>query len=175
MPFKTFNNWLFDGNIKSEIPKPDPENNVPDILKYNSPISSTYAISLFLKCGRFNHYLDKYFNNINLRYIDKREMFHYIKEQVCKMKIKRYQIYYTRRTRKTKLFEILRDKLPYLKDNDISSICNKVDASDKKDDIYNSIGITKPKREKFKKKKIKERNKISLNDFLRETFTIMDV
>ena len=80
MPFKTFNTWLFDGNQSSPIPK--------DILKYNSPISHTYVISLFLKNGTLNNYLDKYFNDLNLRYLTKEELFRFIKKCVLDFKIK---------------------------------------------------------------------------------------
>lgn len=174
MPFKTFMGWIFDGNPKSEIPKPNPENGIPDILKYNSPITHTYVISLFVKCGVLNNYLDKHFNNINLRYINKSELFYYIKEQIYKHKIKRYQLYYSFKSRKSKLFEILREKCPQLKNCDISFLCEKIDTSNEKEDIYNSLGLIKPKKERIKKKKI-ERKSISLNEFLNQNFTIMDM
>ena len=46
MPFKAFNSWLFDGNIKTPIPK---AKDGVDVLKYNSPITHTFVISLFLR------------------------------------------------------------------------------------------------------------------------------
>jgi len=168
MLFKTFHDWLFDGNQKNEIPKSDPENDVSDILE----ITHTYIISLFIKCGSFNNYLNKHFNNIGLRYVDKSELLYYIKEQVYKLGIKQHQLYYPARTRKNKLFDVLREKFLYLKNNDISLICDKIDKSDEKEQIYNSLEIKKSKRERIKKKKIKK-DKVSLNDFLRN-FTIMD-
>ena len=51
-------------------------------MKYNSPITATYVISMFLTNGPLNHYLDSYFNNINLRYLDKKELFGFIKEGI---------------------------------------------------------------------------------------------
>jgi len=47
MPFRTYNNWLFDGQRNSPIPKTDKL----DILKYNSPITHTFVISMFLRNG----------------------------------------------------------------------------------------------------------------------------
>jgi hypothetical protein len=50
MPFKTYLNWLFDGREDTPIPEPVTDKDgkviVPDIMKYNSPITHTYAISL---------------------------------------------------------------------------------------------------------------------------------
>lgn len=173
MPFQIFMGWLFDGNPNSPIPEPDPDNGIIDILKYNSPITHTYIISLFMKCGSFNYYLNEHFNNINLRYIDKSELFYFIKKQVYERNIKRYQLYYIKRTRKSKLFDIIRERMLYLKNDDISLICDRIDSSEEKEKIYTSLGIEKPKRERVKNKKIK--NIISLNEFLSENFNIMEI
>lgn len=173
MPFKTFTNWLFDGKINSPIPNPDPENGIPDILKYNSPITSTYIISLFTKCQKLNYYLNKYLNNMSLRYIDKSELFFYIKKCVIENKIKRHQIHYFIYDRKNKLFQELRKKLPHLKNGDISLMCEQIEKSNEKESIYQSLGIKKPKKEKIKKIKIKKiQKKLSLIDFLRDNFSV---
>jgi hypothetical protein len=43
MPYRTFNGWLFDGSRNSKFPTPkysnDGEEIIPDLLKYNSPIT----------------------------------------------------------------------------------------------------------------------------------------
>ena len=65
--FQVFFNWIFDGNPKSEIPKPifrDGKEIEPDILKYNSPISNTYVIKIFMNNLKLNHYLNNSMNNI---------------------------------------------------------------------------------------------------------------
>ncbi len=59
MPYKLFFNWAFDGNIKNPIPQGD---NIPDILKYNSPINVTFLLKSFVSNGKLNHYLNKYLN-----------------------------------------------------------------------------------------------------------------
>ena len=86
MPYRTFTSWLFDGSRSSEFPEPKYDDSgkeiIPDLLKYNSPITVTYAISMFLKNGPLNYYLDNYFNNINLRYMDKKDVFIFIKKCV---------------------------------------------------------------------------------------------
>ena len=48
MPYKTFFNWAFSGNIKDPIPVGE---GVPDILKYNSPIHATFLLKSFFSEG----------------------------------------------------------------------------------------------------------------------------
>lgn len=165
MPFKAFSNWLFDNNINSPIPTE------PDILKYDSPITATYVISIFMKCPKLNYQLNTYLNNINLRYIDKRELFLFIKRCVQKYDVKRYQLCYRPYSaRKTKLFDLLQTKFSNLKKYEIQYLCDKIDNLKEKDEIYQSLGLEKPKRIKIKTTK----KKISLNDFL-NNFTIVEV
>lgn len=177
--FKTFHNWLFDGSIKSKIPKPKTNDNnsviIPDILKYNSPITHTYLISLFLKNGPLNSYLDKVFNNINLRYLDKEELFYFIKKCVIDFRVSRRSLIWVKYNNKTTLFNVLRKKIPILKNDDIDLLCEITNKSKDKDQIYVSLGLDKPVKKKLKwKKKNKKGRKISLEDFLEENFSIMN-
>ena len=107
MPFKTFHNWLFDGSRSSPIPKATEK---IDILKYNSPITHTYLISMFPKSGPLNHYLNTYLNNINTRYLEKEDLFNFIKKCVLDFRIKRRDVSYFPYKRQTKLFQKLREK-----------------------------------------------------------------
>lgn len=166
MPFKTFNAWLFDGNQSSPIPK--------DILKYNSPITHTYVVSLFLKNGVLNHYLDKYFNDLNLRYLTKEELFRFIKKCVIDFKIKKYDLMFYKRQKRNQLYEKLREKLPHLKNDDIYLLCDIIDKSSQKAIIYDSLGLEKPKKIKLNKKKTKKEDHISLNDFLEKNFSMIN-
>lgn len=164
--YTIFMSWLFDGNVSSEIPNPE------ILLKYNSYISHTYLISLFIKCGKINYYFDEYMNNINLRSIDKKELMFFIKECILKNKIKKSQLYYSVRTRRSVLFDKLYKKFPYLKKNDISLLCDNIDKSNEKESIYQTLGIgSLPKVKKTKKIKSK---KISLDEFIKN-FSIVKV
>jgi len=166
--YKIFMNWLFDDNYhNSEIPNPEL------LLKYNSPITHTYLISLFVKCGKLNHYLDEYMNNINLRYINKKELMFYIKKCIIENKIKKYQINYFIYKRRDKLFNTLKERIPYLKNEDISLLCEQIDRSDEKESIYQTFGIVIPKKQKIKK--IKKKVNISLKDFIKNNFSIVTV
>jgi hypothetical protein len=177
MPYRTFNGWLFDGSRDSEFPKPryadDGKEIIPDILKYNSPITATYVVSMFLKNGPLNHYLDNYLNNINLRYLDKKELFMFIKKCVLDFRLGRRDTVFIPWTRKTKLFGELRNKFPELKNCDISLLCDLVEESDQKEAIFNTLGLEKPK--KLKVKKQKRKKKISLKEFMAQHFSIMDI
>ena len=164
MPFKTFNTWLFDGNIKTPIPTSK------DILKYNSPITHTFVVSLFLRSGKLNHYLNTYFNDINLRYIPKEELFYFIKKCVIDFRVKKRDIVYYPRKAKNKLYDKLREKTAVLKNGDVSLLCDIINKSEDKDMVYQTLDIEKPKKQRIKKRKTKAK-KITLQKFLSEHFS----
>jgi len=168
--YKTFFGWLFDGNVNSPIPSGE---KVPDILKYNSPITPTYVISLFINNGPLNYYLDSYFNDINLRYIDKEELFRFIKKCVIDFKVKRKNIPFVRYKRDTKLFKVLRLRIPTLKNFDISLLCEMIEKDPNSERIYSSLGIDKPTKKKLKLTEQKNSGKISLKEFLEGNFSVI--
>lgn len=172
--FKTLNNWLFDGSLKSHIPKPKINNDgdvvVPDILKYNSPITHTYIIKIFLRNGPLNHFLDNYLNNINLRYLDKYELLKFIKKCVIDFRFRKQDLTYYQYNQKDKLFEKLRIKIPILKNEDISFLSELIMKSKDKESIYTSLGLEKIKK-KVKNKKKSE--KISLKYLIEKNFSIV--
>ncbi len=171
MPFKTFHNWLFDGSRNSPLPKATDK---VDILKYNSPITHTYVISMFAKHGPLNHYLNTYFNDINLRYLDKAELFMFVKKCVLDFRVKRRDVTYFPYKKHSKLFTALREKLPDFKNHEIKMICERVDQAENRDEIYETLNIEKPKKKKLRTKK-RETGKISLKKFLDLNFSVMDV
>lgn len=179
MPFKTFNNWLFDGQRDSPIPKPKTDDNgkviVPDILKYNSPITHTFIISMFLKHGPLNFYLNEYFNDINLRYLTREELFKFIKKCVIDFRIQRSQITFYPRRPRVMLYEKLREKLSLLKNDDINLLCDIIEKSDNRNAIYDTLGLEKPKKTKLKKAKKIKVKKVSLDNFLNNHFSIINI
>ena len=152
MPFRTFNSWLFDGQKDSPIPKPKTDDDgkviVPDILKYNSPITHTFVTAMFLKHGPLNFYLNEYFNDINLRYLSREELFKFVKKCVQDFRIQKSQITFYPRRPRVMLYEKLREKLALYKNDDIELICDVVEKSDNRDAIYDSLGLDKPKKTK---------------------------
>jgi len=170
-PFQIFSSWLFDGDLQSEIPNKDV------LLKYNSPITETYVIGLFKKCGKLNFFLNKYLNNIGLRYLEKEDLFKFIKKTVIDFKINRYQIYFSWPKRKDKLFEALKNKMYFLKPDDADLLCKIIEKSEDREQIYASFGIGKPVKEKVKRKKTNSQKNevVSLKKFLQDTFIITEL
>lgn len=164
MPFKTFNNWLFDGNLKSEIP------NKEVLLKYNSPITTTYVMQMFIMNAKLNHYLNQYFNNIGLRYLDKEDFFKFIKKCIHDFKVQRKSIPFIKSYRfNSQLFDKLRKKVQVFKNNDIILLCEMVDKSPEKELIYTSLGLDKSekKTKKIKKKDGKESTIKTVDDLMK--------
>ncbi|MCF8019910.1 MAG: hypothetical protein K9L62_10965 [Vallitaleaceae bacterium] len=172
MPFRTFNQWLFDRNKDTPIPPP---NGKIDILKYNSPITHTWVLQLFMRHGPLNQYLDEYFNNIGLRYIPKDEFFRFIKKCVMDFKVTKTQTVFYKWRRQDKLYNILRDKFPQFKNDDITLLSELIERSDDKKAIYESLGMELPKKKKIKTgKKTTKKGKTSVKDFLAGSFSIME-
>lgn len=171
MPFKTFNTWLFDGNLKSDIPNRDV------LLKYNSPITPLYAINIFLASGKLNYYLNQQFNNMGLWYLDREELFKFIKKCVKDFKIQRNQLaYIPHPKRKDKMWNEIRSRIPTIKPYEVTLLCNLIDKSPEKEEIYTALGIEKAEKKKSKKEDKKEVKKnICLKEFIEENFSLMDV
>ena len=168
MPYKTYTNWLFDGDLKTEIPR--------EILKYNSPINSYYALSMFILNGKLNFFLNEIFNNMGLYYMEKDELFKFLKKCVKDFKIQRNSIPFIPFTKRDKIHLILRKKIPYLKNYDISLLSEIIDNSPEKDSIYNALGLVKTeKAKKVKKEKPKKEEKIIVKDYLVKTFQTVKV
>lgn len=169
MPFKTYNNWLFDGKRNTSVPS--------ELLKSNCPVSQIYALRMFILNGELNNFLNTYMNNVGLWYIEKEELFKFFKQCVLDFKVKKNSIPFIRsKKNKDKLFNILREKIVVLKDSDIVFLCDIIEKSDDKEKIYSSLGIDKPKKTKVKpKKKKKKEEKNSLDDFISENFRTVRV
>ena len=170
-PYKIFQKWLFDGDIKSPIPDREV------LLKYNSPITATYLMGIFVKNGKLNHYLDTYMNNIGLRYIDKEELFLFIKKAVLDFKIQKNTLHYiSYPKKKTKLYDKLRSRISFLKNDDLSLLCDIIEKSDDADKVYSSFGIDDAKKEKIKatKKDPKGSDK-SLQRYLSDHFKMIKI
>lgn len=179
MPFRTFNTWLFDGRSDTPIPKEKKDENgkilIPDITKYNSPITHTFCTAMFLKHGPLNYYLNTYFNDINLRYLTKEELFLFIKKCVQQFRIQKSQITFYPRKPRVMLYEKLREKLALLKNDDIELLCDLIEKSPNREAVYDSLGLDKPKKTKLKKAKKMRSKKVSVDTFLKDHFSTIDM
>ena len=175
MPFKTYTNWLFDGSRTTPIPKATEK---VDILKYNSPITHVFALQMFMRHGPLNHYLDEYFNNIGLRYLPKDELFLFIKKCVLDFRVLRRDTVFYKWRHKDKLYTVLRDKFPELKNDDVSLFAEIIEKSEDRDTIYDTLGLAKPpKKQKVRigKKKVNKDKKIPLKSFMGKHFSTIDI
>jgi len=167
MPFKTFTQWLFDGKKNNDLPKEKRDKDgkliVPDILSYKSPVTSTFIISLFLRNGPLNHYLNKYLNNENLYYLSKEDLLIFVKRAVQELKVQKRDIMFYYRTKKDELVEILSLKFPFLKYDDVFLLSEKILAHENRDSILESLGLSKDKPKKTKTKKSKDKVKPKTN------------
>ena len=122
--------------------------------------------------GPLNHYLNKYLNTAWIFGIDKEELMIFIKRCVIDYKVKKGSLFYTKRRSQDKLFDILREKITYLKNDDISLLAYQIASSPRRDEIYETLGLEVPKVKKTKKKKPK---KISQKLYLSENYVIIDL
>ena len=169
--YTIFFDWLFDSNINSPIPN-NPEF---DLLKYNSPIHETFLLKLFIKIGNLNYLLNDY-NNIGIRYIDREELFHFIKSCVIGFKVKRNLIHYSPYKRREKIFDKLYEKFPMYKPYEISLLIDKIEgmSEDNRSKIYNSLGIgVKTDVKKIKSSSVKtKKNLQTMDSFISDNFEL---
>jgi len=171
MPYKLFFNWAFSNNIKDPIPQ---GSDIPDILRYDSPIQATFLLKTFINNAKINHYLNKYLNNIGVRYIDKEDLFYFIKQCIIDFKIKRRDIHYIQWSDNDLLFNKITKKSPLLKKDEISILCDLINKSDNKESIYRSLGIDKKEVTKTKNKTNKKSEaKISSKNYIAQNFGII--
>lgn len=171
--YSIFFDWLFDGNMKSPIPT----HSDFDLFKYNSPINETFLLKMFINNGSLNYLLNDY-NNIGIRYIDREELFIFIKSCVIGFKIKRNTIHYSQYRNREKIFSKLTEKFPLYKHYEISLLIDKIEniEPDKKQKIYSSLGI-EDKKKIVKKKSTSESKitKISMEEFISNNFELYPV
>ena len=126
----------------------------------------------FVGNAKLNHYLNTYLNNIGVRYIEKKDLFYFIKQCIIDFKINRRSIHYVQWTSQDALFNKLAQRHPLLKKDELSLACDLIEKSDERDAIYRSLGIDKTKFEK-KKIKTKTEEKISSKNFIAKNFSMV--
>lgn len=180
MPYKQFSNYLFDGKYNEDPPE--------ELCRPSSPISQLYAISLFMKCGDLNHFLNKHLNTFTIFQIPKDEVFKFIKNCIKDFNISKHQAwYFSKRQKKNNLFDILSKRYPLLKEYEIYELCDLVNKSEDKNKILEGLGlkVDYKKTKGIKDKKIKKvdnkkeddklYNDLKINDFLQKNFVVMDL
>lgn len=180
IPFRTFIDWAFDGSENTPIPKKEVDSvgNVitPDILKASGPLNQRYVISMFMKNPKMCLYLNKYFNNMNLWYLDKKTLFLFLKKCIIDFKARRSDLVFIKSKRsKDKLAEKLSDRFPLLTIDELRFLTELIENSEQRDSIYHSFGMKKPSKRKIKKEKKKRKtgSKTSVKNFLKKNFEVI--
>jgi hypothetical protein len=181
IPFKTFIEWAFDGSLETEIPKPEIDSGgnviVPDILKPSGPLNQRYVMQMFMKNPKMCLFLNKYFNNINVWYLDKETFFKFIKRCIHDFKFRRSDLLFLKsaKTNKEALVEKLEERFPLLKFDDVRLLYELIEVSPQKDSVYHSFGLKRITTRKVKKEKKKASEvKTSLKSFLKQNFEIVE-
>lgn len=164
--FYDFFNWLYDKNLKSELPNKD------ELLKYNSPITPVFLMKVFINSPKIVMFFDQYINNMNAWYVDKEEFYRFFKKCIIDFKIKKDSQLFYQQTRKNELFEKLRSKVSILKNDDLMLLCDVVERDKNKDSIYSALGITKAHKTSSRKK---NGDKIPLQEFIDTHFSIIQI
>ena len=167
MPWKSLNMWLYDGIKQSEIP--------PILLKSGSPVTHQTLIKMFINNGPLNHYLNKYLNSKWVFSIQKDELLRFIKQCIIDYKIRKNSSFHSRRPTKDKLIEVLREKIPTLKNNDLALLSDIITKSEDRDTIFETLGLKSPSTKKIKKIKKSKKTKISQKEYISENFNYIEV
>jgi len=164
MPWKTLNNWLFDGSRQSPVPE--------ILYDKKSPITPKYLIKMFMNHGPLNRYLNEYLNTLWIFSLEKEELLRFIKNCVIDYKVKKGSLFYSKRKSQDKLFDILRERIPFLKNDDLTLLVDVISSSSNRDEIYETLGLDVPKVKKSKKTKPK---KISQKNYLNENYVVIEL
>jgi len=131
-PYTILNKWLYDGNRESKVPN--------EIL-VGGAIGPQYLL-YFFKGSKYLVYINKIFNNFYIYQLNKEEIFTMLKDIVIRTGY-RPKFYKTASRTKIKLIESLRKKLPTLKIAEINILANKIENSDYRDSVFETLGLEK--------------------------------
>lgn len=144
--WKLLDDWFFDGRKNTEIPE--------QVVK-DSSIGS-HNLLFFFSGTPHGVYISKHFNNYGIYKLDKVEVLHMMKDIIQRTGfVSRFKKRF--RNNKTKLFNALWKKFPYLKPDDINLLCTHVDDFEHKESLFEMLGLEKPKKIKNKKTKVKKK------------------
>lgn len=165
-PYVIYNNWLKDGNLNSPYPKELEEN------KY--VITPTIILNHFIQSPKYFIFINNLYNNMNLFYLKVSDIAKTVKEAYY---YTRYTSYNSKKKTEAKpnaLIDILKQKYPYYKKEEILMVVNIIDNSEEKDTIYEMFGLKgNVKAKKMTKKEISER-KDKINNIVTSS-DIMDM
>ena len=138
--YTILNKWLYDGSASTKL---------PDEVESDKSISQMYLLYYF-RASPYGLVIDKLMNNWGIFSLDRNEVLCFLKQCIS---VTGYKPPFIQKipTKKNKLFDILKEKYPFLKPGEVSMLIEFVDQSTEKDQIYEMFGIYSPTKKKLTK------------------------
>lgn len=151
-PYKLFQDWLF--NVMPDPPFPE------ECLK---GINKRAVLASLGKLDGVTIYMDEHFNNFDLMNLDDIEFYKFVRVHIIKkFKVGKWDLSFFKSEKKNKNLKELQKSFPYLKQPEIEVFMELVKDDEDCDMLYESLGMTKPKKKKLTKvakKELSERKK----------------
>jgi len=142
-PWTVFNNWLFDGNMKTELDE--------ETIKAINPRSIMDSLCNMYQLTTF---INDNFNNLYIiYYMDKSQFFSFIKSLIIKKKIGKYDLGRLK-IKKNSAAEIkkIHSKLPHLKMYEIETLLKCIKGDEEEESFLDYLGVKENKKKKLTKK-----------------------
>jgi len=147
-PYQIFNEWLFNPVPYAPFPE--------ECLR---AINKRAILASLGKLDGVTIYLDKYFNKYDLMAANDLEFYMFVKEYIIKkFRVKKWDLSFFKTEKKQKNLKELQKSFPYLKLNEIEFFMELVKDDEEADGLYESLGLSKPKKKKMNKSEKKEFN-----------------
>ena len=161
--YTVLNRWLFDGSKETKI---------PDDVEKDKSISQMYLLYYF-RPSPYGLVISKLLNNWSIFQLDRIELLYFLKECIS---LSGYKPPFIPKlsAKKNKLTDLLKEKYPFLKMEEVQMLVEKIDVSEEKDRYYETFGLytpknkklTKAQREQFEKNKPKVQEEVSLDNLM---------
>jgi hypothetical protein len=150
--YTILNRWLYNGSKDSPMPKE---------LIMDKVIGPQYILYYF-KDSMYNLYMNKHFNNYDIFQMDRIDILLFLKKCII---LTGYRPRYVAKTKskRSKIADILKRKMPYYKWHDIELLVSLIDKREDKDQIYETLGLYKPRKRKATKGKVIKKTKQEQN------------
>lgn len=162
--------WLDDKPTKQQLSKQSKSADKNDLWKmmsawindknayspYPSELETVFCgpqqLLHYFQCSPYIIELSHIFNNYNLYQMNQKDALTLIKEYVLKTNFSPPFIRYSKKIKDTALYKILRKRCPHLKSQETAMLCQAIDADPNKDVLYETLGLSNPKKTKCPKK-----------------------
>ena len=147
-PYMLLNAWIRDGNLKSPLPKD---------IEDGKQFGPHFILYYFVSSPELFRFINKTFNNYNLWSLNTIDVLKTIKEIVYYTGFRQPFIQSVKKE-ENKLVDIIKEKYPYYKREEISMVVDIIDADEElQATIYENFNLRPPTKKKSNKKDFKEK------------------